>query len=268
MRGRTLSLAGRIGRVSRLFAEKPREACDLRVRPLRRPARMRVCCRSSCDGLVNGGARRVSARSRRSAARTASSSATCSARSTATSPARRSGPTIPTGCGRRSRCASCSARSAAGRSRGRCLARRSRPPARLASPLRRPGVSVSPCARIETNTHSAAMLKIRSSCRDLVGEHEQRERHRRHALRPEPGHERRPVGGAPRAEQRQPDRHRPRDSSVTSDDRDRRPAVAEQPVERQQRAEHDEHAELDDLDDVLGARLERRRAGPGAGCRA
>ena len=45
-------------------------------------------------------------------------------------------------------------------------------------------------------------------------------------------------------------------SSVIGDDRHRRPAVAEQAVERQQRAEDDEHAELDDLDDVVGALLE------------
>ena len=63
--------------------------------------------------------------------------------------------------------------------------------------------------------------------------------------------------GRPRADQRDPDRDRPRDQQRDGDDRDRRPAVAEQPVERQQRAEHDEHAELDDLDDVVGAGLER-----------
>ena len=53
-----------------------------------------------------------------------------------------------------------------------------------------PGVSVSPWARIEANTHSAARSKIRSPPAIARAEHEQRERHRRHALRPEPGHER------------------------------------------------------------------------------
>ena len=57
-------------------------------------------------------------------------------------------------------------------------------------------------------------------------------------------------------------------SSVKATIADRRPAVREQAVERQQRAEHDEDAELDDLDDVLGALLERVPAGRGAGSRA
>ena len=48
-------------------------------------------------------------------------------------------------------------------------------------------------------------------------------------------------------------------SSVTTTIADRRPAVDEQAVERQQRAEDDEDAELHDLDDVLAA---RRYVGP------
>ena len=68
------------------------------------------------------------------------------------------------------------------------------------------------------------------------------------------------VAGRPVPEQRQPDRHRPRDQQRDEHDRDRAEPVAEEPVERQQRAEHDEHAQLDDLDDVLGAgtNVERR----------
>ena len=58
------------------------------------------------------------------------------------------------------------------------------------------------------------------------------------------------------AGQRDPDRHRPRHQQRDDDERDRRPAVAEQPVGGQQRAEHDEDPELDDLDDVVGAVLE------------
>ncbi len=54
---------------------------------------------------------------------------------------------------------------------------------------RRPAVSVAPWTRIEQNTVSAARLKIvdaGGSC----SKHQQRERHRCHALGPEPGHER------------------------------------------------------------------------------
>ena len=57
--------------------------------------------------------------------------------------------------------------------------------------------------------------------------------------------------------ERDPDRDRPREQQRERDDPDGRPAVAEQAVERQQRAEHDEDAELDDLDDVVRALLER-----------
>ena len=59
-----------------------------------------------------------------------------------------------------------------------------------------------------------------------------------------------------RAGQRDPDGDRPRDQQRDDDDRHGGPAVGEEPVERQQRAEDDEDAELDDLDDVLGALLE------------
>ena len=121
-----------------------------------------------------------------------------------------------------------------------------------------PGVSVSPWAMIDTKTHSAARLKSRSPAGICVGEDEQRERHRRHALGAEPGHEPRPVGRRARADQREPTATGRATSSVDGDDRHRRPAVAEQAVERQQRAEDDEHAELDDLHDVVRALLERR----------
>ena len=71
-----------------------------------------------------------------------------------------------------------------------------------------------------------------------------------------------------RAGQRDPDGDGPRDEQRDGDDRHGGPAVAEEAVERQQRAEHDEHAELDDLDEVVGARRERAGAGRGGGCRA
>ena len=272
-----VSLAGRNGRVSRLFAGTPREACDLRVRrcaPLPDP----VCSGSSCDGVGEGEREGAGQEGREGQLRGLLLQAQHALRArAATSPARRSGPTTRTGCGRRSRCASSSARSAAARSPGRSLARRSRPrctrsrrrPARRAGrSTPRPGVSVSPWARIEANTHSAARLKMRSSAGIASAEHEQREGHRRHALGPNQAMNAVAVARQAGPDQREPDRDRSRDEQREGDDRHRRPAVAEQPVERQQRAEDDEDPELDDLDDVVGPVLERARAGRGAGCRA
>ena len=56
--------------------------------------------------------------------------------------------------------------------------------------------------------------------------------------------------------------------NVAGDDPDGGPAVGEQAVERQQRAEHGEDPELDDLDDLLGAARRSTRAGPAGGRRS
>ena len=143
-------------------------------------------------------------RRRRSPARAATSGATCSARS-----ARRALRDLPAGRPEGLRAAAPDALQlppgVAGRGRrsafpvgagaGRACTRSARSRRAIHS---LPGWSVSPWARIEQNTTSAAMLKIRSPLGDRLRQDEQRERHRRHALGPEPGHERlrRRVGRA------------------------------------------------------------------------
>jgi hypothetical protein len=66
------------------------------------------------------------------------------------------------------------------------------------------------------------------------------------------------VGARVGAEQGEPDRHRARDEQGEGDDRHRRPAVAEQPVQGQQRAEDHEDPELDHLHQLDRALGERR----------
>ena len=74
------------------------------------------------------------------------------------------------------------------------------------------------------NTASAAMLQLLAG-RDLALEHQQRERHRRDALRAEPAHERLASRVSAVPVERDPDRDRPRQQERRRRRRDRRPAV-------------------------------------------
>ena len=92
---------------------------------------------------------------------------------------------------------------------------------------------------IEQNTTSAAMSKIRSpsampspstSSENVIVATPLGPNHAMNAF----------VGGRAGAGQRDRQRDRPGDQERDDDDRHRRPAVAEQALEREQRAEHDE----------------------------
>src|SRR5829696_9791700 len=105
--------------------------------------------------------------------------------------------------------------------------------------------------------HESGDVEERLPRRAELGQHEQREGHRRHPLRPEPREERlgRRVGARPR--ERQEDGDRAGHEQDDRDDRHGAEALGEQARHREQRAEDHEDPQLDDLDDVLGAHLER-----------
>jgi len=101
-----------------------------------------------------------------------------------------------------------------------------------------------------------------------AGEDQHAEGDRCDALRAEPRHEGLPDGPYPRACQRDPDGDRAGEEECAEHDGDRCPAVSEQAMEGQQRAEDGEDRELDDLDQLTGALREVATDGPGGGRRS
>ena len=113
-------------------------------------------------------------------------------------------------------------------------------------------MSVRPWATIEAMIAIAATSKISSPVSHLGLEHEEGEQHRRHALRPEPGHERLLGTGNAGADEGELDRDRPGDQQGEGDEDDqRRDAVVEAGGD-DQRTEDEEGQHLEDRAGVLG----------------